>query len=80
MNDEKTVELDLELVYQTTLAFLCREPVTGDNAWVPKSLISDPEVSDLEDMIPDVLVHMAGDYPSVTLTVPEWFAIQEEFV
>ena len=69
---EPTVELDLEVLWSTYYAIRVSN---GDRcAWLPKSILR-PFNEGVDDYDGE---EGAGD--SVTLTMPEWLAIREEWV
>ena len=79
-NDDDYVEIDVEVMQdsQSGLALLCRDG-NDREVWIPKSLIRTPEVEDIENALQAYIDGGMG-YPSVILTLPEWFAIREELV
>ena len=69
------VEVCVELLRQTDLAILVND---GDrDVWIPKSVIKDPPITYLEDIIQRAALRAP---PSENITIPEWFAIKEEFI
>ena len=57
---DDSLELDLELVHETDLAYLLKDPATEDQEWFPKSLVEEIDPGRYE--LPTWLARKKGFY------------------